>query len=343
MPVGSGGIIRGLDVRRRFLRVRPRVSSPTIISFFPDLSSHGQDHMKDAFDSFEVSLLDSAGTDQNKTSSSVICATRTERDGALFRSVRNGVRYGIMLKGHRRGSRFYTPWTYDRVALNGNMSCTYTSERRTVSTSRSVNIDQDMFRLTVVRESEYTDSIDYLANHDSGDMLGDAAFLSVTAASEPNASIVNVSFMNSTVRARQLKRTSSDRCRHAHHQSPVRDAPKRQFTMYCVEMVPARLNFSTRNGNASFFADYVSCNYEHIQPETPSCVCQCWADRMIAGEIEGSDECRRRSNASATCSWDDMYDCVCPCSEEGTRASETFVGWFVPFFNSSRVPCRTYG
>ena len=73
-----------------------------------------------------------------------------------------------------------------------------------------------MYGLQVMRQSEFTDDVDYLGNHDSGDILGDAAFVVQTAANRSNQSIINVSFANST------------------------------FTKYCVLVLPADLRFPTR-------------------------------------------------------------------------------------------------
>jgi len=219
-----------------------------------------------------------------------------------FSSALENQTYSFSVRSHKKSSNFYSPgnWIEDNTTLeclNNNGLFTEYNKPRINSYPRMI----------VVRESEFTNEIDYLANHDSGDFVGDASFLTVTATNQSNQSIVNVSFVNST------------------------------FTQYCVEYIPASLSFFTRNGNQSFFADYVSCNFQMpITPSTPYCICQCWADRSIAGN--GSEACTRKDNSTKPCEWKDTgRSCTCPCTSQGMIASKRYIGMMPVFMSDSSL------
>eukprot|EP00940_MAST-03C_sp_MAST-3C-sp2_P001530 g1530.t1 len=222
---------------------------------------------------------------------------RTNRiDGiAILPSTLSNYSYYATVRPHIRGRQFYTSGNWGRVG-RGEKCRASSKQSRNVDLSGHFWKDESLY-LSLIRQSEFTDEVDYLANHDSGDTLGDAAFLTVSAAASANDSLINVSFVNST------------------------------FTKYCVEILPARLDFPTRSGNGSYFADYLSCNFHSPTPSTPKCECQCWADRCIAADATEST-CHKEGNPSIKCDWDDTgYNCTCPCSTQGLRASNTYVGW----------------
>ena len=185
-------------------------------------------------DAYEVSMSLGSNLDSR------IAAKRVRKSSPTtvvhFESALKDHSYVFSIRAHNKNSDFYSSgenWIQD---FEANLKCLNDTRPHTAAKTTS-----SYPRMIVVRQSEFTNEIDYLANHDSGDFEGDSAFLTVTATNNSASSIINVSFVNST------------------------------FTQYCVEYVPASLSFPTRNGNQSYFADYVSCNFEEpITPSSPS-------------------------------------------------------------------------
>eukprot|EP00656_Telonema_subtile_P038983 TRINITY_DN44131_c0_g1_i1.p1 TRINITY_DN44131_c0_g1~~TRINITY_DN44131_c0_g1_i1.p1 ORF type:complete len:381 (-),score=63.35 TRINITY_DN44131_c0_g1_i1:198-1340(-) len=229
-------------------------------------------------------------------------AFATAGSSATFPSVAVNASYWVRMRAHQA----------DAPSLAGNWSiagdvlaCEVLS--KPIQKARTNRSHDGSFRLPVVRQSEYTYEIDYLANHDSADMLGVATFGTSTAAAAANASFLNTSLANET------------------------------FTQYCVETLPAQLSFDTRNKNGSFFADYLSCNWEYpLTPWNPQCVCEIWDDRVIAGQDPPLSVCHRNGHPEQHCTLADTVDrsCTCMCSQAGANASSRFTG---------TQPCFAYG
>ena len=257
------------------------------------------------YDAYEVRLSTSS-----LYSNQWITSTRVRTSPAIFDTVRPNVSYVASFRGHEKNGTSYAVGNWGPVRMIGDVFVERVVNSEVVEESRSKTIGiDDVFRIEVIRQSEFTEEeIDYLANHDSGDAFGDAAFLTVTSGDAANQSLINVSFYNST------------------------------FARYCVEIQRPRLSFATRSGNQSYFADYVSCNFGLAPtPTNPTCVCQCWADRNIANDPE-QDACHRNgTSTNVPCSWDDLYDCTCPCGERGTNASERFTGYMPVYMSDEGI------
>eukprot|EP00658_Telonema_sp_P-2_P022318 TRINITY_DN18917_c0_g1_i2.p1 TRINITY_DN18917_c0_g1~~TRINITY_DN18917_c0_g1_i2.p1 ORF type:complete len:384 (-),score=79.97 TRINITY_DN18917_c0_g1_i2:118-1269(-) len=233
-----------------------------------------------------------------------VAAQATPTSPAIFQHALPGRQYWVRFRVHALGA----------VSKAGNWSepshlveCAPQGGRQEGAGGEHGRRDRGAFSLSVVRQSEYSNEIDYLGNHDSADMRGSANFLTGTATTNANRSIVNVSFYNST------------------------------FTRYCVELLPAQLPFKTRSHNSSFFADYLSCNWvPPVTPAAPTCHCQVWADRSIAGDDIGTDACHVLNHPRSNCTWDiDMvHNCSCPCDQAAMMASEAFTGM---------MPCLMFG
>lgn len=148
--------------------------------------------------------------------------------------------------------------------------------------------------VTVMRESEYTSDVDYLANHNSGDLLGDVALLTTVPAP------FNRSFANTTI------------------------------SMYCVEIMDVRIPATvTTEGNTSF-ADYVACNYlgNRIDPARPQCRCENFVDRWIGGQ-DLNESCHAAEGGPCTLDMlfmRNLSSCVCKCSTASSTYSSIYTG-----------------
>mmetsp|Transcript_65295 Transcript_65295/g.156061 ORF Transcript_65295/g.156061 Transcript_65295/m.156061 type:complete len:436 (+) Transcript_65295:55-1362(+) len=155
----------------------------------------------------------------------------------------------------------------------------------------------EAFTLEVMRQSEFTDEVDYLMNHNSGTVLGDVGYLAVTAGwgrSHGGHGPSGVDFTNSTL------------------------------TLYCLDVLKVQVNNTFSTGGDARFSDYQSCdnNKDHSDPQ---CSCDVWVDRVFGG-LDVTDcftasgqQCRGKD--AQLREW-----CYCNCSSVSLAQSATLTG-----------------
>eukprot|EP00746_Dinoflagellata_sp_MGD_P018495 gnl/MRDRNA2_/MRDRNA2_14288_c0_seq1.p1 gnl/MRDRNA2_/MRDRNA2_14288_c0~~gnl/MRDRNA2_/MRDRNA2_14288_c0_seq1.p1 ORF type:complete len:309 (-),score=33.87 gnl/MRDRNA2_/MRDRNA2_14288_c0_seq1:88-915(-) len=163
------------------------------------------------------------------------------------------------------------------------------------ASSTSQLLQTDTTFIEVLRESEFTNDVDYLMNHNSGDIDGDAGFLTMTSKSPDGKSFLNVSFVNAT------------------------------FTLYCVELMKAKLPSSkTPEGNHAF-ADYLSCN-DNGDAKNPQCTCDNVIDRSVANQLPTPDCLMPNGTQCTASSMKSLHDCHCRCTDLSTELSAKYTG-----------------
>eukprot|EP00038_Savillea_parva_P002196 m.111641 g.111641 ORF g.111641 m.111641 type:complete len:366 (-) comp10756_c1_seq4:85-1182(-) len=163
----------------------------------------------------------------------------------------------------------------------------------------------DTFWLSVSRVSEnFLDTIDFLADHDSGDIQGVAAFM---ASSGTDSHV----FFD-------------------HDKSPL--------TGYCVEIEKVDLSSLKRTPTtppsikpAPRFADYVSCNGQ--KEKDYKCICAYGIDRFMGRQTmeQIKDFCPDAAKFPGNCR----------CTPESTAASAKYVGWLpipMPYLRAWDIP-----
>lgn len=153
-----------------------------------------------------------------------------------------GKTYDLKIRSHRSGSPSLGPGTWGSV---GSTKQCQTGASAPLTEPIVPTLAGNNFVIEVMRESEYTNDVDYLMNHASGDMLGDATL--VTAMPD----------------------------------SPWASFDRATFTLYCVEVLHVSVS-NTDTNDDDRFADYVSCNMgrDHSRP---TCECDFWIDRSLGG------------------------------------------------------------
>lgn len=215
----------------------------------------------------------------------------TGREGALLRDLLPGTTYWFRVRAHATGSPSLGPGSWGPTGTS--LACT-TPETFAASPARSpVKAAGETFELEVLRESEYTYDVDYLMNHNSGSVLGDAAFLTFTGRDPKKPNFFNVTFSNATL------------------------------TLFCVDVLKVRVPDTTTTGGDDAYADYASCN-DNNNPYAPLCECDNWIDRVIA-EQDPNKDCHTESGQPCSAeSW--HQNCTCACTEKSLQQSATFVG-----------------
>lgn len=159
--------------------------------------------------------------------------------------------------------------------------------------------------LEVLRQSEFTYDVDYLMNHNSGDIGGDTSFV-VSSSANPD----QPDFLNTTFR-------------------------KSVFTLYCLEVLKVDVPNVITTGGDSRFADYLSCNDNHNATD-PQCECDNWIDRYLSKPASLTDHCKRSDgSACAASSWN--RDCSCECSASSLEYSAKYVGMMPVYYGQSEL------
>jgi len=222
----------------------------------------------------------------NVTSGEVYAVVSTGGLNATVGSALPGVSYAVQVRAHDASAVSLGPGTWgppgEQVECTAGDAVPYPAHAN----------DDKTFWLEVLRESEFTYSVDYLANHNSGDFFGDANWLSEDSLDPDRVSFVNISFR------------------------------KGWMVRYCVQVLRVDIP-DTEYGNSSF-SDYTSCN-DNGDPKAPTCSCGNWIDRTI-GLQDVDKYCSRPSNGTPCGNKDWEKDCTCNCTDAAMRYSDTYTG-----------------
>jgi len=164
----------------------------------------------------------------------------------------------------------------------------------------------ETFMLEVMRESEYCAEVDYLMNHDSGNVEGDVGFITVTASMGRKPSFLNTTFNTSV------------------------------FTLYCVEVLKTKVPDTVTTGGDDRFADYLSCN-DNGNATDPLCGCDNAIDRYLSDPHSKQLVACKNITTGAPCSFSHGHDfegCKCTCSSESSDASAKYIGMMPVWLNA---------
>jgi len=202
-----------------------------------------------------------------------------------------GVTYTVQVRAHDASAVSLGPGTWglpgDQVECTAGDAVPYPAHSN----------DDKTFWLEVARESEFTYSVDYLANHNSGDFIGDADWLSGQSLNPDRMQFVNITFR------------------------------KAWMVRYCVQVLRVEIP-DTEYGNSSF-SDYSSCNDNH-DPKAPTCSCSNWIDRTIAKQ--DTDKYCSKSDGTPCGGHNWSHDCTCNCTDAAMRYTDMYTG-YMPVYN----------
>lgn len=210
---------------------------------------------------------------------------------ATVSSALPGVKYQVRLRAHDGAAVSLGAGTWglpgETVECTAGEAAAYPAHSNSDST----------FWLEVLRESEFTYNVDYLGNHNSGNFVGDADWLSRQSLEPDKMQFVNITFR------------------------------KAYMVRYCVEVL--RVNIpDTQYGNSSF-ADYTSCDDNH-DPAAPTCSCSNWIDRTIANQDVNKYCSQSDGQPCSNSGWHN--DCTCNCTASEANYSKVYTG-FMPVYN----------
>lgn len=157
--------------------------------------------------------------------------------------------------------------------------------------------------LEVMRQSEFTYDVDYLMNHNSGDLGGDTAFI-VSSSQDPD----QPGFLNVTFR-------------------------KSVFTLYCLEVLQVIVPDTVTTDGDDRFADYLSCN-DNGNATDPQCMCDNYIDRSLSKAKDQTKFCHSSSGGPCTHAF---RDCHCTCTDASLKASTQYIGMMPVYYNQSEL------
>mmetsp|Transcript_18750 Transcript_18750/g.51513 ORF Transcript_18750/g.51513 Transcript_18750/m.51513 type:complete len:413 (+) Transcript_18750:116-1354(+) len=209
--------------------------------------------------------------------------------------------YWVRVRAHVAGAPSLGPstWLQPSIAV----------ECRTgagVAHRQSPPPQQNTFLLEVMRESEFTNDVDYLMNHNAASIEADVAFLISQSLNPDRPDFLNVTFRTATL------------------------------TLYCLELLRVSVpNTITTEGNDQF-ADYASCNNDAIaggNASDPKCVCDNAIDRFLGSKDPSAllKQCHNGTSGGACTQY--IGGCVCECTDSSLAASAKYVGMTPVYFN----------
>jgi len=162
----------------------------------------------------------------------------------------------------------------------------------------------DTMVLEVLRQSEYTYDVDYLMNHNSGDLGGDTSFVVSSSADPDQPGFLNTTFRQSV------------------------------FTLYCLEVLKANVPDTVTTDGDDRFADYLSCNDNHNATD-PQCQCDNWIDRSLSKADNQTKYCHQADGSQ--CSSKNRHDCTCECTDSSLAYSAKYVGMMPVYYNQPEL------
>jgi hypothetical protein len=251
----------------------------------------------------------------NDSKSKPIALETTGSSYVEFGSLLPGIRYFFKVRAHAAHAKSYiVGWSDFSVSIN----CSTTPGDREARGIPARTSNQTRFQ-RVFRWSEGTHLVDWLAGHNTGDLVGESVY--ATESSHGDDGLVSAGgddWLNST------------------------------FTEYCVELVaevPLELLAAPTNSKLRPWADYLSCNVLGNSGSLnlyPKCKCQIIADRLIAHNREWNGSVRSQKIGAVCAPYDptSMHHpyTVCNCTDHSMDLSQRFVGRqpvYFPFLKDS--------
>lgn len=207
----------------------------------------------------------------------------------------------VRVRAHKAGTPSLGPGTWNAPgnAIQCNTGANVSPRRGTIS-------QPNTFLLEVMRESEFTYDVDYLMNHNSGDITGDTAFI-VQASKDPD----QPSFLNTTFR-------------------------KAVLTLFCVEVLKVHVPDTVTTDGNSQFADYLSCN-DNNNATDPQCECDNSIDRYLSKASDQMKYCHNKTTGKACTSGFDFENCQCECTKTSLAYSAKYVGMMPVYANQPEL------
>ncbi|CAE8639924.1 unnamed protein product [Polarella glacialis] len=277
------------------------VKGPAVVSCGPSAGSRNLEVQwanVPGSDYYELQLLTNASSPE----AYAIVSTGAVR--AVVQDALPGRSYWLRLRAHKANSPSYGPGTWGPVGPVAECS----SGLAALAGAFDQGLQEpsikpqapETFWLEILRESEYTYDIDYLSNHDSGNVMGDVAII-MYGATHPTPFFEN--FTQAT------------------------------FTMFCVEVLLVKIPNTITTGGDDRFADYQSCNEN---PSAPECVCDNWIDRKFIAQQDPDPYCHLQDGRPCSVESFNNNSCTCTCSQESLEWSAWHTG-MMPVFSGSSV------
>lgn len=241
-------------------------------------------------DYYEVQLLTNA-------TGNVFAIVSTGATHAVVQDAIPGTTYWVRLRAHEASAPGLGPGTWGSpgpVAECQLPRSMETPQRVQDVPSLGRKKPPHTFWLEVMRESEYTSDVDYLTNHDSGDVVGDVAMVTASVSSGRRPPDFFGNFTKST------------------------------YTLYCVEVLKVSVPDTITTGGDDRFADYLSCNLNEDH-RAPECACDVWIDRVIANQ-DPNPYCHVPTGGPCDMQSWLKRNCTCTCTEHSLRMSAKYTG-----------------
>lgn len=244
-------------------------------------------------DYYELNIAET----QDGQRSSIYSTAKTQVELNMLLS---NMTYWMRLRWHVAGSPSLGPTTW--APVGPSVTCTTgeaTGALEPAWLADELSSTASTFMLEVMRESEYTEDVDYLMNHNSGDVGADVGFITFTAGQK-------APFL------------------------PADNFSSATFTLYCLEVLKANVPNTVTTGGNPLFADYVSCNDQSSEESRnhsdPRCGCDNWIDRIIGDST--MDACHRPDGSACSnlFNFSDTLQCNCTCSESSLSYSNKYTG-----------------
>jgi len=209
-----------------------------------------------------------------------------------------GTTYYFKVRSHRAGMPSLGPGTWRKTGTE--FQC---ATGMTPRTKASPMAHGNTMLLEVMRQSEYTYDVDYLMNHNSGDLDGDTSFIVSSSQDPDQPGFLNVTF------------------------------PKSVFSLYCLEVLQVIIPDTVTTNGDDRFADYLSCN-DNGNATDPLCGCDNFIDRSLSKAKDQAKFCHNSSGGPCTHAF---HDCKCSCTDASLKASANYVGMMPVYCGQSEL------
>jgi hypothetical protein len=246
----------------------------------------------EAADYYEVQVANEAGGD-------LFAVYSTEQTEAALDFLTAGSSFWLKVRAHRAGTPSLGPGTW--LEPGAEIQCA-TGESAAARTGAAASASTML--LEVMRQSEFTYDVDYLMNHDSGDLGGDTFFIVGSTRDPEQPGFLNVTFRKSV------------------------------FTLYCLEVLKASVPDTVTTDGDERFADYLSCNDNHNATD-PQCMCSNYIDRHFSKAEDQTKYCHKSSGGP--CTGSSFRDCTCDCTNASLEASAKYVGMMPVYYEQPEL------
>jgi hypothetical protein len=232
--------------------------------------------------------------------SNITAVFSTEQTDAVLDFLASDRTYWVKVRAHRAGMPSLGPGTWLQTGTARQCKTGAAAMQRTGASSR-----KGSFLLEVLRQSEYTYDVDYLMNHNSGDISGDTSFVA-SASRDPN----QTGFLNTTFRWST-------------------------FTLYCVEVLDVHVSDTITTEGDTRYADYLSCD-DNDNATDPQCGCDNSIDRFLSKAKDQMKYCHSTSGGPCNSS-SIMRSCKCECSQQSLELSAKYTGMMPVYYGQDSL------